>query len=236
MKIEQYLNKLNEKSQEIYTETITDTENLGKTHHYASFIAEFSENISDENEKKMIVTVATQLESATLNMIYGMYRQAYSSLRLAFELGLGAIHFSIHKLEHYEWIKGNNDIKWSKLIDEENGVISERFSKAFFPELKDLIKKYNDQSRNVYRKLSEFVHGNNGTWTKSGLTIQYNEDLKKDYFNFYKTVSEILIFVFCCRYLKAFNQEQKEKVSLFILEEMQHISPIREFLGGVKEM
>lgn len=236
MNIKQYFSKLNEKSQEIYTETTTDFENLGKTHHFASFIAEFSENIFDENEKKMILTVAIQLESATLNMVYGMYRQAYSSLRLAFELGLGAIHFSVHKLEHNEWINGNNDIKWSKLIDEDNGVISERFSNAFFPELKDLMKDYNNKSKSVYRKLSEFVHGNNGTWTKSGLAIEYNEDLKKDYYTLYKTVAEILIFVMCCRYLKTFKQQEKEKVSLFMLEEMQHISPIREFLGGVKEL
>lgn len=236
MNIKEYLNQLNEKSQEIYNETITDFDDLGKTHHLASFIAEFSENIFDENEKKMILTVAIQMESATLNMIYGMYRQAYSTLRLAFELGLGAIHFSVHKLEHNEWIKGQNDIKWSKLIDEDNGVISERFSNAFFPELKDLMKDYNKKSKDVYRKLSEFVHGNNGTWTKSGLTIQYNEELKKDYYNSYKIVSEILIFVMCCRYLKTFNQKQKEAISVFMLEEMQHISSIREFLGGVKDI
>lgn len=236
MNIEQYLNQLNAKSQEIYNKTIADFDNLGKTHHFASFIAEFSENIHDESEKKIILTVATQLESATLNIIYGMYRQAYSSLRLAFELGLGAIHFSVHKLEHNEWIKGKNDIKWSKLIDEDNGIISERFSNAFFPELKNSMKEYNNKSKDVYRKLSEFVHGNHETWTKSGLTIQYNEDLKKDYFALYKTVSEILIFVLCCRYLKTFNQQQKETISVFILEEMQHISPIREFLGGVKEI
>jgi hypothetical protein len=236
MNIKQYLDQLNEKSQEIYNETIKDVDDLGKTHHFASFIAEFSENIFDTNEKKMFLTVVIQLESATLNMTYGMYRQAYSSLRLAFELGLGAIHFSVHKLEHNEWIKGENDIKWSKLIDEDNGVISDRFSNAFFPELKDLMKEYNNKSKKVYRTLSEFVHGNNETWTKSGLAIHYNEGLKKDYFSLYKIVSEILIFVMCCRYLKTFNQQQKEKVSVFMLEEMQHISPIREFLGGVKEI
>ncbi len=236
MDITNYLNQLNEKSQEIYSETIKDFEDLGKTHHFASFIAEFSENIFDENEKKMILTVVIQLESATLNMTFGMYRQAYSSLRLAFELGLGAIHFSVHKLEHNEWINGENDIKWSKLIDEDNGVISDRFSNAFFPELRGLMKEYNEKSKKVYRKLSEYVHGNNETWTKSGLSIHYNEVLKQEYYNLYKIVSEILIFVMCCRYLKTLNQQQKETISVFLLEEMQHISPIREFLGGVKEL
>jgi hypothetical protein len=157
-------------------------------------------------------------------------------LRLALELGLGTIHFSVHKLEHNEWIKGENDIKWSKLIDEDNGVISERFSNAFFPELRPLMNDFNKKSKVVYRELSEFVHGNNETWTKSGLLIHYNEGLKNEYFRLYKLVSEILIFVMCCRYLKTFNQLQKDTISVFILAEMQHISPIREFLGGVKEI
>lgn len=236
MNIEQYLDKLNCKSQEVYIKTILDFDNLGKNHHFSSFISEFSENIYDYNERKMIQTVTIQLESATLNLMYGMYRQAFSSLRLAFELGLGAIYFSINKLEHNEWINGQNDIKWSKLIDKENGVISERFSKAFFPELKDFMEEFNTKSIFVYRKMSEFVHGNNQTWTKSGLTIKYNEDLKKEYYALFQTVSETLIFILCCRYLKSFKQNQKEIISGFLLEEMGHISPIREFLGGVKEI
>jgi len=236
MKIEEYLEELNKKSQQIYTLSILDTENLGKAHHFASFIAEFSENIFDENEKKMFQTVAIQLESATLNLLYGMYRQAYSSLRLAFELGLGTIHFSVHKLEHNEWIQGESDIKWSKLIDEENGILSERFSKAFFPELKEFMNRFNGKSKVAYRKMSEFVHGNNETWTKSGLTIQYNENLKNEYFELFKVVSETLIFVMCCRYLKSFKKDQIETLSGFLLEEIHHISPIRELLGGAKEL
>lgn len=236
MKIEKYLDELNEKSQQIYALSISDTENLGKAHHFASFIAEFSENIFDENEKKMFHTVAIQLESATLNLLYGMYRQAYTSLRLAFELGLGTIHFSVHKMEHKEWMQGGIDIKWAKLIDEENGIISERFSRAFFPELKESMNEFNKKSKKIYRKMSEFVHGNNETWTRSGLTIQYNHDLNKEYYELYNEVAEILIFIMCCRYLKSFKKEQIENISGFLLEEIHHISAIRLLLGGVKEV
>lgn len=235
MNIEQYLKDLNLKSQEVFSTTIADTSNLGKSHHFASFIGEFSEILFDENEKRMFQTVAVQLESATLNLIYGMYRQAFSSLRLAFELGLGTIHFSVHKLEHYEWMKGENDIKWSKLIDVENGIISKRFSNAFFPELNDYMEGFNSKSKSLYREMSEFVHGNNETWQKSGFSINYNEKLKNDYFSIFKSVSEILIFLMCCRYLKSLEKGKIDEVSDFLLEEMQHIYQIRELLGGVKE-
>lgn len=234
MNIKDYLDKLNNDCQTVYDKTTTEFDNLGKSHYFSSFIAEFSENIYDYNEREMIRTVANQLEAATLNLTYGMYRQAFSSLRLAFELGLGSIYFSINKLEHNEWIRGENDIKWSKIIDKENGVLSERFCKAFFPELIGLIEDYNSKSTSVYRKLSEFVHGNNQTWSKGGIIIIYDENLKNDYFESFQLIVEILIFVLCCRYLKSFDKDEKAIVSEFLLEELSYISPIREYLGGVK--
>jgi hypothetical protein len=236
MNITDYLKKLNENGQEIFEESIKDSENLGKIHHHSSFIGEFSEFVFDENEKKMILTVAIQLESATLNLIYGMYREAFSSLRLAFELGLGTIHFSVHKLEQNEWMNGENDIKWSKLIDNENGVLSKRFSNAFFPEVTEFIEEYSAKSKSAYRRMSEFVHGNYDTWNKSGLKLIFNSNLKKDYFELNNIVSEIIIFMLCCRYLKSLTQSNKETISEFLLEELKHISPIREYIGGPKEL
>jgi hypothetical protein len=236
MNIQQYLEKVNVNTQEIYSKTIQESDKLGYTHHVSSFISEFSEFLFDNNEKELLQTVAVQLEMATLNLVYGMYRQAFSSLRLAFELGLGVIHFSVYKLEHNEWINGENDIIWSKLIDEENGVISKRFSKAFFPELISLMGGYNKKAKNIYRKMSEFVHGNNETWIRSGSKMEYNEKLKNEYFERFEAVSEILIFILCCRYLKLFKPQDLESLSTFLLEEMKQIAPIREFLGGVKEL
>ncbi|UZO81714.1 hypothetical protein NBT05_04405 [Aquimarina sp. ERC-38] len=236
MNIKDYLKRLNNNSQEIFNKSIHDTENLGRAHHYSSFIGEFSNYVFDKNEERMILTVAIQLESASFNLIYGMYREAFSSLRLAFELGLGAIHFSIHKLEQNEWMKGENDIKWSKLIDNENGVLSKRFCNAFFPEASEYIEDYNDKSRNAYRRMSEFVHGNYETWSKSGLKLKFDPQLKKDYFELNSDISKILIFMLCCRYLKSLTQENKESISEFLLEELRHISPVREYLGGAKEL
>jgi len=132
MNIQQYLKHLNENTQLIFNETISDSVKLGNTHHISSFIVEFSECLHEDNERKMLQSVAQQLETATLNLVYGMYRQAFSSLRLALELSFGLIHFSVHKLEHNEWLIGEIDIIWAKLIDNENGILSKRFSKAFF--------------------------------------------------------------------------------------------------------
>lgn len=143
MNITEYLLQINSKCQSIFDKTILNSEPFGKAHHLSSCLFEFSEHILDCHEKEMLATVSAQLEASFLNLSLGLYRQSFSSLRLAFEMGLGVVYFSIYKMEHYEWLAGSMDIKWSKLISKENGVISKRFASAFFPELGDLMDLYN---------------------------------------------------------------------------------------------
>lgn len=233
MNIQEYFSKLNEESQDIFRQSILAKEQLGRAHHYASCIFEVSEFIPDPLEKNMFVTVSAQLESATLNLALGMYRQAFSSLRLALEMGLGAIYFSAHKMELNEWLEGRADIKWSSLVDEANGVLSVRFSNAFFKELSNEMSNYRNMAISTYRKLSEFVHGNNETWIKSGLKISYNQNLIDSYFTYFNSVTEIIIFVSTCRYIKHFESTALESLT-FIQEELNHISAVRELFGGPK--
>ena len=235
MNIQQYLSKLKDESLVIFEESLKYQDSLGKAHHFSSCIHEFSENISDNSERDILKTVSSQLEFATLNVAMGMYRQAFSSLRLAFEMGLGAAHFSVHKLEFNEWLDGRYDINWSCLIDAENGVLSNRYANAFFEELSSECHRYRELAASTYRKLSEYVHGNIGTWKESGLYINFNQELLESYFQYYNSVSEIVIFVLCCRYLKSFTKATLESLE-FVPEEMSNITQIREFFGGPKEL
>ena len=164
MDIHKYLTKLNTESQSVFNQSMLNKENLGTLHHLSSCIYEFSGSVIDPQEKGMLETVSAQLESATFNLTLGLYRQAFSSLRLALEMGLAAIYFSANKMELHEWLDGRMDIKWSKLVDEENGVLSKRFAKAFFSDMGGEVENYRKNTISVYRKLSEYVHGNNVDW------------------------------------------------------------------------
>lgn len=233
MNINEYLKKLNNESQAIFISTLEFQKELGKAHHFSACVFEFAEKIDDPYEKRMLITVSSQLETALLNACLGMYRQAFASLRLALEMGLGAIHFSVHKLEQQEWIHGKADIQWSALIDESDGVLSERFSKAFFEEFSDDMCSYRDRTAAIYRRLSEYVHGNNETWLKSGLELHYNEELLKSYFASNEEVAKTILYVLSCRYLKSFSKKTIESME-FIPEEMNHLSYVREYFGGPK--
>ncbi len=234
MNIVDYFNKINACSQKIYQETLLDSSSFGKAQHLSTCIFEFAENLNDAEEKKLFNAVSSQIESGSLILSLGFYRQAFFSLRLVLEMGLGAVYFSLFKLEYQEWLKGKADIKWSKLIDSDNGVLSKRLTDAFFPELSEDIDEYNKKARTVYRELSEFVHGNHETWVKSGLILSKNDEFISHYFTYLESVQEVLLFTLSCRYLKVLSPGHLEDMN-FILEDFSHIEPIRVLLGGPKE-
>jgi len=230
MDIQSYLSKLNEDSQGVFKRTILEREKLGTLHHLSSCIYEFSDCLLDPQEKQMLVTVSMQLESATLNLVLGLYRQAFASLRLALEMGLATMYFSVNKMELHEWLDGRSDIKWSKLVDKDNGVLSNRFSNAFFSECTPYIEGYREKASSTYRKLSEYVHGNNETWDESGLKLSYNSELLEFYYASFKSTSEVILFAAVCRYTRLLDDISRESLQ-FIPEEFNHISEIRNLFG-----
>ena len=230
MDIQAYFTKLNAESQAVFIRSTSEKEKLGTLHHFSSCIYEFSACVLDPQEKGILETVSAQLESATFSLALGLYRQAFSSLRLALEMGLAAIYFSVNKMELHEWLDGRMDIKWSRLIDEEDGVLSKRFAKAFFTDITDDVPGYRDSAISVYRELSEYVHGNNETWASSGIKLSHNNELFNKYCDHYKSVSKVILFVAVCRYAKLFDEGTRESLQ-FVPDEFGHISKIRELFG-----
>lgn len=233
MKIEEYFKNFNRESQKHLQKSLENTDVLAKSHYIASSIHEFSSCLFDNDERNMLLIVCTQLETATFNLSLGMYREAFSSLRLAFEIGLGVIYFSIHKLQHSEWIKGG-DLRWSWIIDKDNGVLTKRFSHAFFTELSEEISDFREKAIVLYRNLSEYVHGNNETWRKDKINIKFNSLLYNKYHGFFNEVSEILLFTLSCRYLKSLTEDDIDSL-IFLNDELRHIKPIRDYLSAIQE-
>lgn len=235
MKINGYFAALNKKSQEIFCTTVENEIDLAMVHDWSSKFYEASKHLNNNDESRLIRVLCSQLESSCLALSFGLYRQALASLRLSFELGLGSVHFSVHKLEHKEWLAGSGDIKWSKIIDADNGVLSDRFFLAFFPKVCEHAREYNSRAKTIYRNLSEYVHGNSETWKECGLILERNPALEKKYFSCFSEVSEILLFLIFCRYANEFKDGQVEDLS-YIFENLNHIAPIREFFGGPKDI
>lgn len=234
MKITTYYQKLNNRSQEIFSVALTEPEVLSKAHSIVSDISVLTEVISDIDEQAMLRTVCSQIESSCLALSLGLYRPAIGGLRLALELGFGCIYFSSNKLAHREWMQ-NSDLKWSVINSETDGVLSQRFVKSFCPELSESADEFLTRAGRVYRALSEYVHGNSDTWAASGLTLSHNDTLRSFYSEKLDEIAIVIKFAFCCRYLKTLSVVARDKIHP-VTTDLHYVAAVREHLGGPKEI
>lgn len=232
MEVQQYFSSIKECSDIIFEESIAKKkEEIGKSHFFINCIFDFSSLIVDGFEKTNWLNVTNQLEAALFSGITGMYRQAFTSLRLAFELGLGSIIFSVEKVSFYEWLQGKNDIRWSTITNTESGIFSERYLKAFFPEAIPITDTLKCLSSSHYRELSEYVHGNNRTLITHGLKLQYSDQSLNIFLHHFKFVTELLLCSLFIHYANDFDKEKLEAFD-FLQDILGHYDCIREFLGG----
>ena len=234
MHIKTYYQQLNSRSQEIFQDALTAPQLLSKAHSIASDISTLAEVLSDSDERAMLTTVCFQIESSCLALSLGLYRPAIGGLRLALELGFGCIYFSSDKLAHREWMQ-NGDLKWAVVNGEADGALSQRFVKAFCPELSEKAPEFFTRAGLVYRALSEYVHGNSDTWVASGLALSRNDSLRSFYEEKLDEVAIAIKFAFCCRYLKVLSVEAKDAIYPATTD-LHYVAAIREQLGGPKEI
>ncbi|RYH65255.1 MAG: hypothetical protein EON54_05985 [Alcaligenaceae bacterium] len=236
MKIIQYFDRLNAEVQQIYASTVaSEAPSIALVHAFVCDLKDFSQIIEDKGERELVQVVCSQFEASALEMSFGLYRQSFSSLRRAFETALAVLYFSLNKLEHYEWLRDAGDINWQSMIDPDSGALSVRGANALWPEILPQIQDVNRRSRNLYRTLSQYVHGNKETWDLSGLKISKNDFMISRYFEYAKEAEEILCVGFIVRYVEAWSQGKSDQAQALI-ERVSHISIIREKIGGPRDI
>ncbi|MEB7534198.1 hypothetical protein [Klebsiella aerogenes] len=230
----EYLNLVNNRTNDIFKKTISDNDLFSSCYYHANCLIDFSAFISDLKERELIKIVATQLESSAYLCALGLYRQCFSTLRLLLEMGLAIVSFSLNKLTLLEWEKGLCDISWSQIIDIDNGVLSTRVKKIFLDESFDLLR-VNKLARETYRELSEFVHGNQSTFSADKLFINYDDELVRKFEGLEKKCIEVLFICYFVRYHNEIPVIDRDSFAN-IYTEYNHIGYIRNFFGGPKDI
>lgn len=227
-----YLRASSDSSKFVFNKTLQEESRsrFGDLNNRLHYINEFATNIDEKIEREAIITACAQLNSAILCACHGFYRQAFASIRLALEMSLGAIKLSTKKLCLIEWSNGKYDISWSDILNEDDGVFSKRFVSAFFGDLGRWPDLYRQKSKDLYRGLSEYVHGNVNTWMGPGESLSYSEELKDGFFEKHNQCTKIILFCLWCRYAKTFTSNQIEPMEDYIRDEFCSIVQIRSFL------
>lgn len=190
-------------------------------------------SVSNKEEYVLYIQALQEVQYSLLSVSIGSYRQAYSSLRLFFELCLAGIEFSSNLRYFKAWALGREDIFWTRLSDPENGVMSKNFCTLFFSELADEAPQFRSLATTVYRECSEFVHGNPKAISTLPETLQFKKETALDWSNKLDTMCLVITFTFSVRYLTELSSEARENVKDRILAQIEYLEPIREILGGV---
>jgi len=163
------------------------------------------------------------------------YRHAFVGLRLSFEMMLSSIYYSAHEMDYWLWSRGRKDVRWAGLLDENNGLFSDTFSQAFFPELSPLIRQYKALAEKLYRECSEYVHGNPNTHEVIPESLDFDRGLAESWCARAKLVKQVVLFAFCLAYLPRLTTGLIAGVEQVLMDGAGHIKEIRDFLGGVKK-
>lgn len=169
---------------------------------------------------------------AMLNLAQGQYRNAFKGLRLVLELHLQGILLSTDPIGLSEWLRNAKDTSWTAIVDEEKGVFSPRFAKAFFPALEDRMGAYRGVAKAIYKELSETTHGNVANAIHLPDSIGFSEDAFATWCEKAETVRSTVHFGLTLRYLSEFDGERTGLVETMLLDRLGSVAAVRERLGG----
>jgi len=181
----------------------------------------------------LLEIASVEFQMALVALVIGNYRQAFMSLRFTLETSLAAIKLSTSLVDLALWRRGQRDIYWANIVDENLGVFSVDFVRAFFEELSPEAKHINGLAQSVYRQCSEFVHGNPSAQIPKSLT--FIEHSITGWGEAFKSTRYILMFALALRYMRELSPEHLHSLEHQIIDELGHLTPIRAGLKAHNE-
>lgn len=228
--------QLQGRCQEILEETFRLPDNVdaqAKSQLLLNDLRAWAGVIRTRPEAQVLAAVSRELEYALLAVAQGQYREAFRGLRLVVELTLQVVNLSTNRLELEEWLEKRRDTIWSQLICSENGVLSVRYTRAFFPDLEDHVSLNRSLAERLYRECSECVHGN----VPRQITLPDNLEFKQETFSLWHrktdTATLVLNFALAVRYCRELGRGSLATLEVALLDRLGHIPAIRQFFGNL---
>ena len=158
-----------------------------------------------------------------------LYRHAYASLRLSFELMLSAVWFSANRTKLMLWLGGHADLNWARLVDDDVGVFSTDFLRAFGPTLLGYKAQYNSLSKAIYREISEMVHGNQTNYLPSEMGIAYQAELVEVFLDKVDSFKICIFVAYVSRFMGDLGLQERNDLEHILLDTIGHIPEVKEF-------
>lgn len=223
------LTELHEKYKSVFGQTLAEAADHP---HRASAVQTISDLgvcasiLGSRPEKEVFDLSLREYQYALIAACHGSYRQAFSALRLSFELWLAAVSFSASEKDLRAWRARKQDIVWGKLINDESGVLSKSFVSLFCTSLEGNAPSFRVIGERLYRECSEYVHGNHHTHLLLPDELTYHQPTFRDWCAKSETMKLVCLFCFAYRY-----SDQIPESGLALIG-----SPIGDTLGHIPEI
>jgi hypothetical protein len=204
-------------------------------HQFVADLEKWLSLLANRPESCLISASISEYQFALLAVVLGQYRQSFMSLRLSFELLLGAVFYSAHELDLRLWLAGKKDLNWSAIVHADSGVYSKDFVGAFWEELADSARQYGAIAQAVYRECSEYVHGNAHTHSGQSGKVFFDRDAFRAWHEKAKSVRLASSYALCARYLRFIERDKRAQLESILLDHLGHIEAVRAVVGAPVE-
>jgi hypothetical protein len=236
MKVTDYYKKLGQDAIETIDKSMAndDLDLLSSNHAFLHDFAIWLDVLKARPESSILKNSIKEYQLALLSNNLGMYQQAFMGLRFFLERTLVAILFSANEIELNLWKLGERDTYWNEVASKDKdskqiqGIFSNKFCKAFFPELQSELGHFYSITTKVYRECSEYVHGNKSVIDKIPDKLEYSNELFYEWNVKADIIRRVILFTFCLRYLNQFNPEETNQISVTISEEFKSLPQITQ--------
>ncbi|WP_143696106.1 hypothetical protein [Williamsia sp. 1138] len=207
----------------------THRADLGEVHQADSDIALWLSRLSGPTISQL-EAARRELALAEYSISSGLYRQAYSSLRLFLELSFASIHFSVNEFERRQWISDRTDFSWSGALSADDGVLSKPFVREFAPQLTEVAAEYSHHALENYRYCSQFVHGKDRISRQLPEAIEPAPGLVIDWCNRATSSARVVLFLLYVRYGQDLEANSDSVLQQTIIAHFGHVPAVRQVL------
>ncbi|EOH92393.1 hypothetical protein UAW_03058 [Enterococcus haemoperoxidus ATCC BAA-382] len=231
-KSKEYYLMLNDCSRGIINQSFSsENESLNKQYNFIQDLDSWMEVLNNRPECNLYKNAFTEYQHAINLSCQGMYRQAFVALRFFLEHTFAAVYFSVRELEFKLWQESLQDIFWSKLNDEDNGVLSSTMSKIYSPLLVEEQEKYRKRAKSVYRKCSEYTHGNFATYSTLKEHISFDSSILNLLSKRVEESQEIIIFILFSRFWGSLDRNEKISLESTLNDTISSNSAVQNILS-----
>jgi len=200
---------------------------IAESYLFAADLDAWSSAIDGQLEVSLLQTAASEYVLAILNVCQGQYRNGFKGLRLVLELCLQCTHLSANLVLRAEWLRGEKDTIWATLVDPENGPLSSRSCRAFFPDLSEHVGHFRQMAQTLYRELSECIHGNVPNHIPLPTSLAFSQETFDLWQSKARLVRLVVHFAFALTYLNSLPATKRSLLEAAVKDQLGHIAAIR---------